>query len=125
MTTSTALGSLVEKSKRAWSDFERNQEDLRRLEGEIQRLDADLQEISKELASNPIDDIAAKEAARERAKDQKRQAERQRNDCQGSIIAFERQKRDFESQRDQLVQKSEAAKRYVRRARLCVSFKRL
>ncbi len=118
MTTNTALGSLVEKSKRAWSDFERNQEDLRRLEGEIQRLDADLQEISRELASNPIDDIAAKEAARERAKDQKRQAERQRNDCQGSIIAFERQKRDFEAQRDQLVQKSEAAKRYVRRARL-------
>ncbi|UXC92199.1 AAA family ATPase [Sphingobium sp. RSMS] len=121
MTTSTALGTLVEKSKRAWSDFERNQEDLRRLEGEIQRLDADLQEISKELASNPIDDIAAKEASRERAKEQKRQAERQRNDCQGSIIAFERQKKDFESQRDQLVQKSEAAKRYVRRAQLAAA----
>ena len=121
MTTSTALGTLVEKSKRAWSDFERNQEDLRRLEGEIQRLDADLQEISKELASNPIEDIAAKEASRERAKDQKGQAERQRNDCQGSIIAFERQKKDLENQRDQLVQKSEAAKRYVRRAQLAAA----
>ena len=118
MTTSTALGSLVEKGKRAWSEFDRNQEDLRRLEGEIQRLDADLQEISKELANNPIDDIAAKEAARERAKEQKRQAERQRNDCQSSIMTFERQKKELESQRDQLVQKSEAAKRYVKRAQL-------
>lgn len=121
MTTSTALGTLVEKAKRAWSDFERNQDDLRRVEGEILKLDADLEEISKELANNPLEDIAAKEAARERAKEQKRQAERQRNDCAGAIISFEREKKNLESERDQLVQKSAAAKRYVRRAQLAAA----
>lgn len=121
MTTSTALGTLVEKSKRAWSDFARNQEDLRRLEEEIQRLDGDLEEISKELANNPIGDIAEKEQARERAKQHRRHADDQRADCSVSLIAFERQKRDLETQRDQLVQKSEAAKRFVRRAQLAAA----
>ena len=121
MTTNTALGTLVEKSKRAWSDFARNHEDLQRLEGEIQRLDGDLQDISKELANNPIGDIAEKELARERAKQQKRNAEGHRADCSVSLITFERQKKDLESQRDQLVQKSDAAKRFVRRAQLAAA----
>jgi DNA sulfur modification protein DndD len=118
MSTSEALGALTQKAKNAWGEYERNQEDLRRLEGEIQKLDADLQEISKQLANNPIEDIAEKEAARERAKGQKRHAENQRNDCAGSIIAFQRQKSEAEAERDQLVQKSEAAKRFVKRAKL-------
>lgn len=121
MTTSTALGTLLEKSKRAWSDYERDQDDLRRLEGEIQRLDADLQEISKELANNPLEDIAAKEEARAQAKNQKRIAEERRNECRGAIISFERQKKELETQRDQLVQKSAAAKRFVKRAQLAAA----
>ena len=121
MTTSAAIGALVQSSKVAWIEFQRNQEDLRRLEREIQRLDADLQEISKELANNPVQDIAEKEDARERAKQQKRQAEAQRNDCQGSIIAFERSKKEFEDERDKLVLKSEAARRYVKRAQLAAA----
>ena len=121
MSTSAALGSLIEKGKHAWSDFERNQNDLRRLEAEIQKLDADLQEISKELANNPLEDIAQKEAARERAKEQKRQAEKQKNDCAASILSFERQKKIHENERDELVRKSAAAQRFVKRASLAAA----
>jgi DNA sulfur modification protein DndD len=118
MTTSAALGKLVANSKRAWSDFSRNQEDLRRLEEEIQRLAADLVDISKELANNPIGDIAEKEQARERAKINKKRAEDERASITASLIAVQRQKTTFESDRDGLVKKSEAAKRFIRRAQL-------
>lgn len=121
MTTSTALGTLLEKSKRAWSDYERNQDDLRRLEGEIQRLYADLQEISQELANNPLEDIASKEEARAQAKNQKRIAEDRRSDCKGAIISYEREKKKLETKRDELVQKSAAAKRFVKRAQLATA----
>ena len=121
MSTSTALGRLEEKSRRAWSDYARNNADLQRLETEIRRLDAEIEEISQELKNNPIGDIAEKEASRERARADKRNAGNQRGDCQGSIILFERQKAEAATKRDQLVQKSQAAKRYVKRAQLAAA----
>ena len=121
MSTNSALGRIEEKAKRAWSDYERNNDDLRTIEGELQRLDADLAEISKQLASNPAEDIAEKEAARERARGQKRQAEARKIECMGAMQSFERQKDELERKRDQLVQKSEAAKRYVKRAQLAAA----
>lgn len=118
MSTSTALGRLEQRAERAWSDYDRNNEDLRRVEAEIQRLDADLLEISKELAANPITDIAEKEAARERAKTQRTQAMSRKVDAQTAINNFERQRAGYESRRDELVKKSDAARRFVKRAQL-------
>lgn len=118
MTTSTALGRLEQRAERAWADYERNLEDLRRIEGEIQRLDADLTEISKELAANPITDIAEKEAARERARMQRSQATSRKVDAQAAIHNLERQRSEAETKRDELVKKSEAARRFVKRAQL-------
>lgn len=118
MSTSSTLGSIMERGNRAWSEYGRNQDDLRRLEGEVQRLDADLQEISRELANNPVEGIAEKEDARNQAKKQKLNAENERNDFKASIISFEQLKKKLESDRDQLIQKSTAAKRFVKRAKL-------
>ncbi|GEM_PF-902161 len=118
MTTSQALGRLEQRAERAWSDHERNNDDLRKVEGEIQRLDADLTEISKELAANSVSDIAEKEAARERAKAQRKQAFDRKADVQASITGFERQKAESERTRDELIKKSAAAKRFVKRAQL-------
>lgn len=118
MTTSTALGRLEQRAERAWADYERNNDDLRRVEGEIQRLEADLTEISKELAANPLTDIAEKEAARERAKAQRSQATSRKVDAQAAINHLERQRLDAERTRDELVKKSDAAKRFVKRAQL-------
>jgi DNA sulfur modification protein DndD len=118
MSTSAALGRLEQRSGSAWSEFERNNEDLRRIEGEIQVLDADLVEISKDLSANPITDIAEKEAARERAKVQRQQANARKVDVKTLINNFERQRAAAMSRRDELVRKSEAARRYVKRAQL-------
>lgn len=118
MSTSSALGRLEEKAASAWSTFERNNDDLRKVEGEIQRLDADLTEISKELAANPMTDIAEKEAARERSKTQRNQAMSRKVDIQTSINGFQRRKSDAETKRDELVKKSESARRFVKRAQL-------
>lgn len=118
MTTSTALGRLSEKASRAWVDFERNNDDLRKVEGEIQQLDADLKEISKQLGANPIGDIAAKEAARERARADQRRAMNRKVEIQTSINMLERQKREYESKRDELIRKSDSARRFVKRAQL-------
>jgi DNA sulfur modification protein DndD len=121
MTTSTALGRLEQRAERAWSDYERNNDDLRKVEAEIQRVDADLLEISRELAANPITDIAEKEAARERAKMQRNQAVSRKIDMQTTINSFDRQKVEFEKKRDELVKKSEAARRFVKRAQLAAA----
>lgn len=121
MATSNALGRLEEKAKIAWNDYERNNDDLRRLEGEIRRLDADITEISQELKNNPLENIAEKEAARERATVQKRQAEGRKTECLASIQAFERQRDEVERRRDELIKKSEAARRYVKRAQLAAA----
>ena len=121
MSTSTALGKLSEKAGHAWSVYERNNEDLRTVEGEIVRLDADLVEISKELAANPITDIADKEAARERAKNQRNQALSRKVDVQSAINGFDRQRGEYEAKRDELVKKSEAARRFVKRAQLAAA----
>lgn len=121
MSTSNALGRFAEKSKGAWADYERNNDDLRRVESEIQRLDADIVEISKELANNPADDIAEKEAARERTRISKRQAETRRSECISHMHTFERKKDDLERQRNALVQKSEAARRFVKRAQIAAA----
>lgn len=118
MSTNAALGRLEQRAGVAWAEFERNNEDLRRVEADIQRLDADLVDISKELAANPVTDIADKETARERAKAQQRQAMSRKVDVQTSINAFERQRADAESRRDELIKKSEAARRFVKRAQL-------
>ncbi len=121
MTTSTALGRLEQRAERAWSDYERNAEDLRKVEAEIQQLDADLLEISKELAANPVTDIAEKEAARERAKSQRNQAMSRKVDVQSAINGFDRSLSEYEGRRDELVRKSEAARRFVKRAQLAAA----
>jgi DNA sulfur modification protein DndD len=118
MSTSQALGKFEQRAKSAWSEHERNNDDLRRVEGEIQRLDADITEISKELAANPITDIAEKEAARERAKTQFNKAMNRKVELQTAINGFDHQKADLERKRNELVAKSDAAKRYVKRAQL-------
>lgn len=121
MSTSNALGRFSEKAKGAWADYDRNNDDLRRVEAEIQRLDADIVEISKELANNPVDDIAEKEASRERTRISKRQAETRRSECMSHMHTFERKKDDLERQRNALVQKSEAARRFVKRAQIAAA----
>jgi DNA sulfur modification protein DndD len=121
MSTTEALGRLAEKADRAWSEQERNDEDLRRIEGELQRLDADIQEISRQLANNPITDVAEKEAARERARLQKRQAENRKMELLTLISGLEREKLDYEATRNELVRKSEAARRFVKRAQLAAA----
>jgi DNA sulfur modification protein DndD len=94
---------------------------LRNVESEIKELEADVLEISKDLAANPITDIAEKEAARERAKSQRTQAHRQKAEAQAAISGYERQKADCISRRDELVRKSENARRYVKRAQLAAA----
>lgn len=124
MTTGTAIGSLTERAENAWAVYQRNQEDLQRLEQELQKIAMDLQAISEELANNPMDGIAEKEQARERARTNKANAERQRLDLQGSLGSFERAKREAERLLDDLVEKSAAAKRYVKRAQLAAALTR-
>jgi DNA sulfur modification protein DndD len=121
MSTNAALAGLIQKGDRAWSEFERNNDDLRRIEGEIQRIDADIQEISRELANNPVTDVADKEAARERARQQKRQAENRKMDVMAVIKGLEREKAQYETTRDELVRKSEAARRFVKRAQIAAA----
>lgn len=121
MTTNNALGRLGEKAEGAWVDYERNNEDLRNIETEIQRLDAELLEISKELANNPVEDIADKEASRERARNSKRNAERRKVECIGAMQRFESDRAELERKREALVQKSDAARRYVKRAQLAAA----
>jgi DNA sulfur modification protein DndD len=118
MSTREALGRFEQRAERAWSELERNNEDLGKVEGELQRLDAELTEISKELAANPITDIAEKETARERAKLQRDQAIERKSGVRASIANFERDKADLVRKRDELIKKSDAAKRYVKRAQL-------
>jgi DNA sulfur modification protein DndD len=88
------------------------------VEGEIQRLDAELTDISKELAANPITDIAEKEAARARAKAQRDQAIDRKSDVRASIANLDRERAELVRKRDELIKKSDAAKRYVKRAQL-------
>lgn len=121
MSTNVALGRLQEKAGAAWGDYERNQSDLTKVEIEIKRLEADIQEISKELAANPITDVAEKEAARERAKSQLRQAHRSKAEAQTAISGFERQKAACTARRDELVMKSNNARRFVKRAQLAAA----
>ncbi|CCF18084.1 conserved hypothetical protein; putative RecF/RecN/SMC protein, N-terminal; putative ATPase involved in DNA repair; putative Chromosome segregation ATPases [Pseudorhizobium banfieldiae] len=118
MSTREALGRFEQRAERAWSEFERNNEDLRRVESEIQRLDAELTDISKELAANPITDIAEKEAARERAKRQRDQAIDRKAGLRATITNLQRDTADLVRKRDELIRKSDAAKRYVKRAQL-------
>lgn len=121
MTTTTALGRLEQREKSAWAEFERNAEELRNVEAEIQRLDAEIVEISKELSANPITDIADKETARERAKGNRNNAIRNKADVQAAITGFQHAKSQCESRRDDLVRKSETARRFVKRAQLAAA----
>lgn len=118
MSTREALGRFEQRAERAWSEFERNSEDLRKVESEIQRADAELTDISKELATNPITDIAEKEAARGRAKQQRDQAIDRKSGLQATITNLQRDMADLERRRDELVRKSDTAKRFVKRAQL-------
>jgi DNA sulfur modification protein DndD len=118
MSTNQALGRFEQRAERAWIDYERNADDLRKVEGEIQSLDAELTAISKELAANPITDIAEKETALQRAKVQRTQVMDRKTELRASIANFERQVADLQRHRDELVKKSDAAKRYVKRAQL-------
>lgn len=121
ISTNAALGRLQEKARAAWTTYERNQSDLKKNENEINLLEADILEISKELAANPITDIAEKEAARERAKSQRSAAHRNRAEVQSAISANERQKAACIARRDELVMKSINARRFVKRARLAAA----
>lgn len=121
MDTTNALGKLEQKAANAWVEFERNNEDLRRVERELLRLDADIQEISKELANNPLTDIQDKEAARTRAQQQKRQAEDRKADIVVNIRQLEATKAKSAAQRDELIKKSDAAKRFVKRVQLAAA----
>ena len=116
MTTNVMLGGLIEKERYAWRDHERNNEDLRKLEGEIRRLDADLLAISKELAENPISEIADKETARERAIAQRSQATERRVAAEVAIASFKREMAEQRNRLNQLTKESQAARRYVKRA---------
>jgi DNA sulfur modification protein DndD len=121
MDTTNALGRLEQKAANAWVEFERNNDDLRRVERELLRLDADIQEISKELANNPLTDIQDKEAARTRAQQQKRQAEDRKADIVVNIRQLEATKAKSAAQRDELIKKSDAAKRFVKRVQLAAA----
>ncbi|MFG6592644.1 AAA family ATPase [Sulfitobacter sp. 1A12157] len=118
MSTTSALGNLSAKAENAWVDYERNNEELKTLTGEVARLDSDLLEISKELSENPLTDISEKEAARSRAITQKRQAEARTIELKTAINSYETQKNNLKLQLNQLTEKSEAARRYVKRAQL-------
>lgn len=118
MSTTTALGNLSAKADSAWADYERNNEELRTLEGEVARLDSDLLEISKELSDNPLADISEKEEARSRAITQKRQAEARKIELKTALNNYETQKNGLKNQLNQLTEKSDAARRYVKRAQL-------
>jgi DNA sulfur modification protein DndD len=121
MSTNVALGRLAQKAEQAWSDYDRNNADLRKVEAEIQALDADLVDISKQLAANPGTDIAEKEAARERAKSQYSQAANGKVTIQTQISDLERMQHEIERKRDDLVKKSAAAQRFVKRAQLAAA----
>ena len=118
MSTSSFLGTLSERSKGAWGERQRNNEDLIRLNTEISRLDADLLEISKELEANPHTDIAEKERARDRAQRNKRNAENEKIQLLANITSLEGKKQSLERQLRDLTAKSEAAKRYIKRAQV-------
>jgi DNA sulfur modification protein DndD len=121
ISTNAALGRLQEKASTAWGAYERNQVELRRIESEIKVIEADILDISKELAANPITDIADKEAARERAKSQRNTAQRNKFEAQSAISGFERQRAEHIAHRDALVTKSNTARRFVKRARLAAA----
>jgi len=121
ISTNAALGRLQEKANTAWGAYERNQVELRRIESEIKVIEADILDISKELAANPITDIADKEAARERAKSQRNAAQRNKFEAQSAISGFERQRAEHIARRDALVTKSNTARRFVKRARLAAA----
>ncbi|MEQ1515138.1 MAG: AAA family ATPase [Usitatibacteraceae bacterium] len=118
MSTEKALGRIEVTAGNAWDQFRRNSDELGRIEGELRRLDADIEAISKELSANPATDIAQKEAARELSIQHKRKAFADKADLLASIKQFEAQRAEIIRQRDELVRKSEAAKRFVKRAQL-------
>ena len=118
MSTTTALGNLTARAESAWTDYERNIEELQTLESEISQLDADLLEISKELSDNPLADISEKEAARSRAINQKRQAESRKIELSSALNNYRTQQNSLKAQLNQLTEKSDAARRYVKRAQL-------
>lgn len=121
MSTNAALGRLQEKAKVAWGVYERNQSELKKIESEIKVLEADILEISRDLAANPIADIAEKEAARERAKSQRNAAQQKKFAAQTAISNYERLKASCIARRDELVMKSNNARRFVKRARLAAA----
>jgi DNA sulfur modification protein DndD len=118
MTTNTALGRLETQAKRAWREFARNNEDLRKVEEDLRGIDADLTAISRELAANPLTDVKEREEARERAKQQRKKATDRKLSIQGAITSYSRERAEAEGRRNELIKKSEAARRFVKRAQL-------
>ncbi len=118
MSTEKALGRFEATAANAWEQFGRNNDELGRLEGDLRRLDGEIEAISKELAANPATDIAEKEAAREAAIRQKRKAASDQTEILASIKQLESQRAEVIRQRDELVRKTEAARRFVKRAQL-------
>lgn len=118
MSTEKALGRFEATASNAWEQFRRNNDELGRLEGDLRRLDGEIEAISKELAANPATDIAEKEAAREAAIRQKRKAASDQTEILASIKQLESQRAEVIRQRDELVRKTEAARRFVKRAQL-------
>lgn len=118
MSTEHALGRLEEKAKIAWTQRQRDEEQLRGLESDMRVLDADIKTISDEIASNPMSDIQEKEAARSRAKIQRSNATSRQADVLAAKKGFEQQKAAAEADQRQLTAKSEAARRFLKRSRL-------
>ena len=118
MSTNIALGKLTEKASNAWRIFKRNNEDLQRIETELSSIDADLLDISNELDKNPVADIGHKEAARTRAISQRKNAESNKVEILSAITNLKRSKDDFKRKLSELLKKSDAARRYVKRAQL-------
>jgi DNA sulfur modification protein DndD len=118
MSTEKALGRFEASAGNAWDQFRRNNDELGRLETDLRRLDGEIEAISKELAANPATDIAEKEAAREAAIRQKRKAVSDQTEILATIKQLESQRGDLIRQRDELNRKSEAARRFVKRAQL-------
>lgn len=121
MSTSVALGKLEAVAAEAWPTFRRNNDDLSSIEQDLLRLDVELEEISKQLAENPMEDIAQKEEARARAKSNSKNASERKGAIKGQIASFLRASQEAQRNLVEQTRKSEAARRYVKRAQVAAA----
>ncbi|MDA9670767.1 AAA family ATPase [Paracoccaceae bacterium] len=113
--TTKTLGILNGKSSGAWEEHTNNGENLKNLVDEIAEVGSDLEEISEKLQNNEVTEIAEKEGALIRAKDKRKQAHSQQTGISVRINLLKRDQSDLEKREQELLSKSENAKRYVKR----------